>query len=170
MGGELIRMQTGDIVTLPVIFLAIGLSVVVGGAGGFAIANKASKSDENAAAAAQAAADAATGAATAVASNTTAIAALTEAAQKPLTLDAETRSNLASDVPAGCLDAAASLTPACLVAQCWRFGQSAAQRPEGCLDLLRDARLQSWITVCGKDEAGKPDWDCVAAAQERSKR
>jgi hypothetical protein len=106
----------------------------------------------------------------AVAANTEAMKGLTEAASRPLTLDAETRAGLASDIPAGCAEKAASLTPACLVAQCWRFGQSAAQRPEGCGDLLRDARIQSWLTICGVDANGKPDWKCVLAAQDAARR
>jgi hypothetical protein len=106
----------------------------------------------------------------AVAANTEALKGLAEAANRPLTLDAETRAGLSSDIPAGCQEKEASLTPACLVAQCWRFGQSAAQRPEGCGELLRDARIQSWVAVCGVDASGKPDWKCISAAQEAARR
>lgn len=153
---------------LPWILLTVGLAA--GTAGGFLLGRNQTDSGAGAAQAAQAAADAATGTAEALAANTEAISALTAAAGRPLVLDAETRAGLAADVPAGCLDPAASVTPACLVAQCWRFGQSAAQRPEGCGDLLKDARLQSWVAVCGRDAAGKPDWDCVSAAQEKARR
>jgi hypothetical protein len=158
----------------PLIWTLLALGLIAGGTtGGYFAGRKAggeNTSAAQAAQAAQAAADAATGTAEALAANTAALTELTAAAGRPVVLDAETRASLAADVPAGCLDPAASVTPACLVAQCWRFGQSAAQRPEGCGDLLKDARLQSWIAVCGRDAEGRPDWDCVTTAQEKARR
>jgi len=163
----------GDYTMTPISWTLLAVGLVLGGTGGFYTGRSFGSGGKDAAQAAQAAADAAKaaqGTAAAVAQNTEAITALTAAAQRPLVLDSETRAALASDIPAGCADPKASLTAACLVAQCWRFGQSAAQRPEGCGDLLKDARLQAWVEVCGKDENGKPDWKCIAAAQERVRK
>jgi hypothetical protein len=102
----------------------------------------------------------------AFAANTDALHKLTEASSKPITLDAETRQALASDVPSGCLDPAASLTAPCLAAACWRYQQGDGGRSDAskCSALVDDARVQGWIALCGKDEGGKPDWACVAAA------
>ena len=33
-----------------------------------------------------------------------------------------------------------------------------------CSALVDDARVQAWISLCGKLADGKPDWACVAAA------
>ena len=101
--------------------------------------------------------------AAAIADNTKAMGALTEVANRPLVLDAKTREALSEDIPKACLTEDQSLTPACLVATCWRFNQSSANRPEGCKELLDDARIQAWVQLCGKDAAGKPDWTCIHA-------
>ena len=164
-------MPEGDYTMTPISWTLLAVGLLVGGTGGFFTGRSigSGKSAADAARAAADAAEAAKGTADAVAKNTEAITGLTAAAQRPVVLDAETRAALASDMPAGCSDSKASLSAACLVAQCWRFGQSAAQRPEGCGDLLKDARLQAWIEVCGKDKDGKPDWKCIAAAQDRGR-
>lgn len=96
-----------------------------------------------------------------------AIAELSVAVARPLTLDAETRAGLASDMPTGCLEPALSITPACLAAACWRFQQSAAGRSDAksCAELVDDARIQSWIAVCATEDGEPgPNWACVNLA------
>ena len=102
----------------------------------------------------------------AIVANTEALKGVAEATSRPITLDAETRQSLASDVPAGCLDPAASLTAPCLAAACWRYQQGDGGRSDAskCSALVDDARVQAWMVLCGKTEEGKPDWACVAAA------
>ena len=127
----------------PVTWVIVGAAILGGGMGGYIIAG--GGKDDNSAEVANAIGD------------------LSEAMSRPLTLDAETRSGLASDVPAGCLDAKMSVTPACLAASCWRYQQSDAGRSDAksCAELVDDARIQSWISVCGGDE---PNWQCVNLA------
>ena len=96
-----------------------------------------------------------------------AIAELSTAVTRPLTLDAETRAGLSSDVPVGCLDAKTSLTPACMAMTCWRFQQSDAGRSDAksCSELVDDARIQSWISLCDiEGSSDGPDWACVDLA------
>ena len=96
-----------------------------------------------------------------------AIGELSVAVARPLTLDAETRAGLASDMPTGCLEPALSITPACLAAACWRFQQSDAGRSDAksCAELVDDARIQSWIAVCAtEDDTTGPNWACVNLA------
>jgi hypothetical protein len=96
-----------------------------------------------------------------------AIADLSVAVARPLTLDAETRAGLSSDVPTGCIDPKISITPACLASACWRFQQSDAGRSDSksCTELVDDARIQSWIAVCATEgDTTGPDWDCVNLA------
>lgn len=96
-----------------------------------------------------------------------AIAELSVAVARPLTLDAETRAGLASDMPTGCLEPKLSITPACLAAACWRFQQSAAGRSDAksCAELVDDARIQSWIAVCATEDGEPgPNWACVNLA------
>ena len=54
-----------------------------------------------------------------------------EQVSKPLVLDAELRGALA-EVPPACLTAVGGdpMSPTCLLVECWRRGQSSAQRPE----------------------------------------
>ena len=130
----------------PLTWILVGAALLLGGAGGYIAGGAgADNSDEVA----------------------EAIGELTEAATRPLTLDAETRAGLASDVPAGCLDADKSLTPACLAASCWRYQQSDAGRSDAksCSELVDDARIQSWIAVCSfEGDTPGPNWDCVNLA------
>ena len=102
----------------------------------------------------------------AVTNNSKAMSQLAEATTKPLTIDAETKKSLASNIPAGCLDPKASLSAACLAASCWQFQQGDGGRSDAskCSALIDDARIQSWIEICGKLPDGKPDWSCVAQA------
>ena len=125
----------------PITWVLVGAGVLLGASGGYFLAPKKDDSTEIA----------------------EAMEGLTEAVSRPLVLDAETRANLSSDVPAGCLDAATSLTPACLAAACWRYQQSDAGRSDAstCAELLDDARIQSWVSMCGGDS---PDWACVDLA------
>lgn len=55
---------------------------------------------------------------------------LLEAAQKPIVIDAEVKAALA-DLPPACIVSAGGdpLSPQCALQSCWRYGQSAAQRP-----------------------------------------
>ena len=102
----------------------------------------------------------------AIAANTEALKGVAEVTSRPITLDAETRQALASDVPSGCVDPAASLTAPCLAASCWRYQQGDGGRSDAskCSALVDDARVRAWISLCGKLADGKPDWACVAAA------
>ena len=54
---------------------------------------------------------------------------LLEAAQKPVVIDAEVKAALAD--PPACIVSAGGdpLSPQCALQSCWRYGQSAAQRP-----------------------------------------
>jgi len=56
---------------------------------------------------------------------------LLEATQRPIVIDAEIRAALA-DLPPACIVSAGGdpLSPACALQACWRYGQSAAQRPD----------------------------------------
>ena len=100
-----------------------------------------------------------------------AVAELSEAVSRPLTLDAETRAGLANDMPAGCLTPELSITPACLAAACWRFQQSDAGRSDAksCAELVDDARIQSWIAVCSTGDNDAPNWVCVGKAIEAAR-
>lgn len=55
---------------------------------------------------------------------------LLQAAQKPIVIDAEVKAALA-DLPPACIVSAGGdpLSPQCALQSCWRYGQSAAQRP-----------------------------------------
>ena len=55
---------------------------------------------------------------------------LLETAQKPIVIDAEVKAALA-DLPPACIVSAGGdpLSPQCALQSCWRYGQSAAQRP-----------------------------------------
>jgi len=55
---------------------------------------------------------------------------LLEAAQRPIVIDAEIKAALA-DLPPACIVSAGGdpLSPQCALQSCWRYGQSAAQRP-----------------------------------------
>ena len=55
---------------------------------------------------------------------------LLEAAQRPIVIDAEVKAALA-DLPPACIVSAGGdpLSPQCALQSCWRYGQSAAQRP-----------------------------------------
>ena len=56
---------------------------------------------------------------------------LVEAAGRPVVIDAEVRASLASVPPACLLDLGGDPhSAACLLVQCWAFGQSSAQRPD----------------------------------------
>jgi hypothetical protein len=130
----------------PLTWIIVGAALLVGGTGGYLIGGG-GKDDSSEVSAA--------------------IAELSEAVTRPLTLDAETRAGLSSDVPAGCVDPKTSLTPACLAASCWRFQQSDAGRSDAksCAELVDDARIQSWLTVCDTGESTDgPNWDCVNRA------
>jgi hypothetical protein len=146
-----------------VIWAMLVVGLVAGGATGFSVGKHRGKVEAEADMAA-ATAQAAT-VAKAVEGNTAAIALLTEAAQKPVVLDAETRASLASDVPAGCLDPKNSLSAACLTAQCWRFQQGNGGRSDAktCAELADDARIHAWVQLCAQADNAGPDWDCVAA-------
>lgn len=130
----------------PISWILIAAALLVGGAGGYFVSGG---GDDDSAEVAEA------------------IGELSVAVSRPLTLDAETRAGLSSDVPAGCQDAKLSLTPACLAASCWRFQQSDAGRSDAksCAELVDDARIQSWISICATvGSAAGPDWDCVNLA------
>lgn len=130
----------------PVTWVLVGLALVAGGAGGFVLGGNGG--DDSAEVA-------------------EAVAGLSVAVARPLTLDAETRAGLSADMPAGCLNPELSITPACLAAACWRFQQSDAGRSDAksCAELVDDARIQSWIAVCAvTGDNGDPNWACVAKA------
>ena len=130
----------------PITWVLIGAALLLGGTGGYLIGDA---GDDDSAEVAEA------------------IGELSVAVTRPLTLDAETRAGLSSDVPAGCQDAKTSLTPACLAAQCWRFQQSDAGRSDAksCAELVDDARIQSWIALCADaSDVSGPDWECVDQA------
>jgi hypothetical protein len=130
----------------PITWILLAAGLLVGGAGGFFIG---SGGEDDSTEVAQA------------------IGELSEAVTRPLTLDAETRAGLSSDMPTGCLDPKMSITPACLAAACWRFQQSDAGRSDSksCSELVDDARIQSWISVCGANSDNPtPDWQCVDLA------
>jgi hypothetical protein len=146
-----------------VFWVALIIGVTAGGATGFSVGKHRGKVEAEADLAA-ATANAAQ-IAKAVEGNTLAIAGLTEAAQKPVVLDAETRAALASDVPTGCRDEKSSLSAACLTAQCWRFQQGNGGRSDAktCAELADDARIHAWVQLCAQPDRAGPDWDCVAA-------
>ena len=127
----------------PITWVLVGAALLVGGAGGYFVGGAGSKDDS--------------------AEVAQAMNELSEAVSRPLVLYAETRAGLSSDTPAGCLDAKTSLSPACLAAACWRYQQSDAGRSDAksCSELVDDARIQSWISLCGGDE---PNWQCVDMA------
>ena len=147
----------------PAFWIALVIGVAAGGATGFTLGKHRGKVEAEADLAA-ATANAAQ-IAKAVEGNTVAIAGLTEAAQKPIVLDAETRAALASDVPTGCRDEKSSLSAACLTAQCWRFQQGNGGRSDAktCAELADDARIHAWVQLCAQPDQAGPDWDCVAA-------
>ena len=147
----------------PAFWIALVIGVAAGGATGFTLGKHRGKVEAEADLAA-ATANAAQ-IAKAVEGNTVAIAGLTEAAQKPIVLDAETRASLASDVPTGCRDEKSSLSAACLTAQCWRFQQGNGGRSDAktCAELADDARIHAWVQLCAQPDQAGPDWDCVAA-------
>ena len=129
----------------PVTWAVLALALVAGGAGGYVLG---------------------VGGADDSAEVAEAMAELSEAVGRPLTLDAETRAGLASDMPAGCMEPELSITPACLAAACWRFQQSDAGRSDAksCAELVDDARIQSWIAVCSSGDDTAPNWECVGKA------
>jgi hypothetical protein len=131
----------------PITWILITAALLGGGIGGYFVGGGGSKDDS--------------------AEVAQAIGVLSEAVTRPLTLDAETRAGLSSDMPTGCLDPKMSITPACLAAACWRFQQSDAGRSDSksCSELVDDARIQSWISICGMDDADSlPNWKCVDLA------
>lgn len=106
-----------------------------------------------------------------VAANTEAFGEAAAALQQPITIDAETRAELAGSDPAGCLDASESLSPACLAARCWRYQQSDAGRSDAtsCAALVSDARLAFWIDQCGAQD-DQIDWSCVEKVSQSVQR
>jgi hypothetical protein len=144
----------------PITWILLAVGLLAGGGAGFGIGRATAKQKDNTPHVIEA-----------LTTNTEAMGALTEAAQKPLTIDAETRGSLALDVPAGCLEPEQSLTPACLAAACWRYQQSDAGRSDAssCAELVDDARIQSWVQLCATDENAAPNWECVDKAIEAAR-
>jgi len=74
---------------------------------------------------------------------------LLEAAQRPIVIDAEIKAALA-DLPPACIVSAGGdpLSPQCALQSCWRYGQSAAQRPN--CDGVEKAALTAYETKGAK--------------------
>ena len=120
------------------------IAIVAGGAGlggGYVVGKR------------QAPADSSADTAQAIADQTLAISSLGEAINRPAVLSEEIKASLAGDVPAGCREAAASLTPICIAMACQRTQQSEAGRCDSAMvaDLVADYRLDRWATLCADD-------------------
>ncbi len=112
-------------------------ALLVGGAAGFGISHRAHKVDAS-------------------------VAAAVEAATRPVVIDAEIQRQIATDVPAACLDPQMSLTAACLWSSCVRATMQAGQRPD-CADFQRLATIQAARAMC---DGADP---CVAKVLEQAR-
>lgn len=63
---------------------------------------------------------------------------LVEQTAKPLIIDADIRDALAKTPPPCREPGGNPLSLACMASQCWQYGQSSAQRPEKCGDLIEE--------------------------------
>lgn len=108
--------------TVSATLVIVSVSAVLLAAGGFVAGRATAPADPSEALAEQTAAIQAQG---------DALAAVAEAAGRPVVIDAELRATLAQ-VPVQCLRDMGGdpMTPACAWATCLQYGQSAAQRPE----------------------------------------
>jgi|TARA_Y100000034_G_scaffold98100_1_gene120015 hypothetical protein len=149
-------MQRGAVAISLTVAIGLGALLVGGIIGAVYERRRAPPPDDGASAAATA---------EAMAAQTEAIAALTAEVNKPAVLSEELKAQLASDIPAGCLEPAASLEPVCVALVCQRAKQSSAGRCDTSMvqALVADYREGRWRAQCHADLPLNAPLDAVDA-------